>query len=81
MTQSSLRFNGPEMRRRRVDMGLSQPQLAGKMALATNTVAKPKAAIAAYESGVYAPGCITHTAIAAALGCKMEDLMTVVAVD
>ncbi len=76
MTQNTLRVNGTEIRRRRLTLGLSLTQLAAKVALRTDTVAKPRSAIASYEAGTYAPSSPMLAGLALALDCTMEELIT-----
>jgi transcriptional regulator with XRE-family HTH domain len=67
MTVDRKRF-GPELRRRRLKAGLTQVELAEKAGLTANSVAR-------MERGEQGLSLTAGLALAAALGCRIEDLV------
>jgi transcriptional regulator with XRE-family HTH domain len=67
MTVDPKRF-GAEVRRRRERAHLSQADLAGRAVTAANTIAR-------LERGERGPSLSMAQALAAALGCRIEDLL------
>lgn len=68
MTVDRKRF-GAEVRKRRTRLDWSQAELADKAGIHSNTVAR-------IERGEFEPSLSMADALASALGCRIEDLLS-----